>query len=127
MTPDTDALLFFSGQPRAFPLYEAFEAMIRAEFPEAGLRVGKTQITFFHRHVFACVSLLRARRKKDLPDPYLTVTLGLPAPLASDRAAAQTEPYPGRWTAHIVIGRADEIDAELIGWVRQAYAFSETK
>ena len=43
------------------------------------------------------------------------------------RAAAQTEPYPGRWTVHIVIGRAEEIDGELMGWAEEAYWFSESK
>ena len=124
---DTDTLLFFNSQPAALPVYEAFEAMIYAAFPDAGKRMQKTQITFFHRHVFACVSFQRVKRKKDLPDPYLVVTLGLPGPLASDRVAVQTEPYPGRWTVHIVVSRAEEIDAELAAWVREAYAFSERK
>ena len=124
---DADTLRFFDGQPAALPLYEAFESMIRGLFPEAGKRVQKTQITFFRRHVFACVSFLRVKRKRELPDPYLVITLGLPEPLISGRAAAQTEPYPGRWTVHIVIGRPEEIDTELISLVRQAYEFSEMK
>ena len=124
---DADTLRFFDGQPAALPLYEAFESMIRGLFPEAEKRVQKTQITFFRRHVFACASFLRVKRKKELPDPYLVITLGLPEPLISGRAAAQTEPYPGRWTVHIVIGRPEEIDAELISLVRQSYEFSEMK
>ena len=124
---DADTLRFFDCQPAALPLYEAFESLIRGMFPAAQKRVQKTQITFFRRHVFACVSFLRVKRKKEMPDPYLVITLGLPEPIISGRAAVQTEPYPGRWTVHIVIGRAEEIDAELISWVRQAYAFSEMK
>ena len=124
---DADTLRFFDSQPAALPLYEAFESLIRGMFPAAQKRVQKTQITFFRRHVFACVSFLRVKRKKELPDPYLVITLGLPEPLTSGRAAVQTEPYPGRWTVHIVIGRPEEIDAELVSRVQQAYDFSEAK
>ena len=124
---DADTLLFLDGHPGALPLLEAFEAMLRAEFPGTGKRVRKTQISYRDSCVFACVSFLRPKRKRDLPDPYLTVTLCLPDPLASGRAAAQTEPYPGRTTVHIVIGRPDEIDAKLISWVRRAHAFSASR
>ena len=124
---DAETLLFFDGHASALPIFEAFEAMLRDMFPEAGKRVQKTQITYYHRHVFACVSFLRVKRKSELPDPYLVITLGLPEPLASGRAAVQTEPYPGRWTVHIVVGRPEEIDEELTAWVRQAYDFSEKK
>ncbi len=90
-----DVLLFFSEHPAALPLYQALEETLFALFPEAQRRVQKTQITFFHRHVFACVSFARVLRKKDQPEGSLVLTLGLPSPLASARAAVQTEPYPG--------------------------------
>ena len=125
--PDADTLFFFDGHPAVLEIYEAFETMILKEFPEALKRVQKTQITFFHRHVFACASLQRVKRKAELPDPYLMITLGLPYSLLSDRVAVRTEVYPGRWTTHIVIGKTEEIDDELTGWVRQAYSFSEAR
>ncbi len=124
---DADILAFFEGHAGALPLYEELENRLLSAFPDAQRRVQKTQITFFHRHVFACASLIRVRRKADMPDPCLVVTLGLPAPLSSPRAAVQTQPYPGRWTVHIVIGRAEEIDGELMGWAEEAYWFSESK
>ena len=111
----------------ALGLYEAFEQALYEAFPDAGKRVQKTQITFYHRHVFACVSFARVKRKAELPSPYLVLTLGLPYPLQSGRVAVKTEPYPGRWTTHIVIGSPEEIDGELLSWVREAYAFSERK
>ena len=124
---EPDILQFFTVQPAALPIYEALEAEIRALFPDARRRVQKTQITFDHRCVFACVSFLRVLNKALLPNPYLVLTLGLPGPLDSARAAVQTEPYPGRWTVHIPLGRPDEVDAELLSWLRASYAFSETK
>ena len=122
-----DVLLFFSGHPAALPLYQALEETLFALFPEAQRRVQKTQITFFHRHVFACVSFARVLRKKDQPEGSLVLTLGLPSPLSSARAAVQTEPYPGRWTCHLVLRGPEELDEELTGWLREAYGFSERK
>ena len=126
-TADMETLLFFDGQPAAFPIYAAFEAAVLGMFPEARKQVRKTQITFYHRYVFACASLARVKRKSELPGPWLTVTLGLPRPPESDRIAVKCEPYPGRWTVHVVIGGAAEIDDELLGWIREAYDFSEAK
>ena len=120
-------LLFFSEHPAALPLYRTLEETLFALFPEAQRRVQKTQITFFHRHVFACVSFARVLRKKDQPEGSLVLTLGLPYPLTSARVAVQTEPYPGRWTCHLVLRGAEELDGELTGWLREAYGFSERK
>ncbi|MBQ3076370.1 MAG: hypothetical protein IJC43_00790 [Clostridia bacterium] len=122
-----DILFFFDRHPAALPLYEAFEAELRKRLPDTGIRVQKTQITFSLRRVFACASFLRVRKKAELPDPYLVITLGLPCPLESERVAVKTEPYPGRWTNHLVIGSVEELDDELFSWVEQAARFSESK
>lgn len=122
-----DVLVFFDNHANALPLYEAFETRLNEMLPETTIKVQKTQITFSNRHVYACVSFLRARKKAELPASYIVITLGLPYPLESERVAAKTEPYPGRWTTHIVVSRLDEIDDELFSWVRQAYEYSEKK
>lgn len=124
---DFDTLLFFDGNRSALPLFTALEAKLFERFPEAEKRVQKTQITYYHRHVFACVSFARVKRKAVLPETWLTLTLGLPYPLESERVAVKTEVYPGRWTTHIVLGSEAELDGELLDWLEQAYAFSERK
>ena len=124
---DADTLLFFDKSPLALPIYEVFETKLYELFPYIQKKVQKTQITFSNRHVFACVSFARVKRKAELPDPYIVITLGLPYPLDSDRAAVKTEPYPGRWTTHIVIGDGNDIDDELITWIEQAYTFADIK
>ena len=73
------------------------------------------------------MSFLKVRRKAELPDSYFVLTLGLPAPLESGRVAAKTEPYPVRWTTHFVISDPSELDAEMLGWVAQAYWFAQEK
>ncbi len=124
---DPDTLMFFDGHTDALELYLAFEDLLFSAFPGAGKRVQKTQITFFNRHVFACVSFAGVKRKAELPPGWMTLTLGLPAPLDSERVAVRTEPCPGRWTHHFVLGAAEELDAELFGWIREAYDFAERK
>ena len=125
--PQLDALLFFGGHEAAWDLYRAFETLLLHSFPNVNRRVQKTQITFYNRHVFACVSFARVKRKSELPDGYIVVTLGLPAPLDSERVAVKTEPYPGRWTHHIVVSREEELDGELLSWIAEAYAFADAK
>ena len=124
---EADTLMFFDRHTAALPLYRAFEALLFASFPVVNKRVQKTQITFSNRHVFACVSFARVKRKAELPAGYMVLTLGLPAPLASERIAVKTEPYPGRWTHHIVVSKPEELDEELLSWVREAYDFAAAK
>ena len=124
---DADTLLLFNAQPGALPLLSALEDVIFTRFPETKRRVGKTQISYYHRFVFACVSLARVKRKAELPRTWLTLSLGLPYPLGSPRAAVKTEACPGRWTTHFVLGAPEELDEELLSWLEEAYAFSERK
>ena len=124
---DADALMFFDQHMDILPLYQAFEELLFDSFPVVNKRVQKTQITFSNRHVFACVSFARVKRKTELPMRFIVITLGLPAPLDSERVAVKTEPYPGRWTHHIVVNKPKELDEELFSWVREAYDFAAAK
>ena len=124
---DADTLMFFDQHMDILPLYQAFEELLFDSFPVVNKRVQKTQITFSNRHVFACVSFARVKRKTELPMRFIVITLGLPAPLDSERVAVKTEPYPGRWTHHIVVNKPEELDEELLSWVREAYDFAAVK
>jgi len=124
---DANTLMFFDQHMDVLPLYQAFEEILFDSFSVVNKRVQKTQITFSNRHVFACVSFARVKRKAELPMRYMVITLGLPAPLDSERIAVKTEPYPGRWTHHIVVSTSEELDEELLSWVREAYDFAAVK
>ena len=124
---DQNTLFFFNQKPEAIPLYEAFEGRLLAELEGVVIQPQKSQITLKNRRVFGAVSFLPARRAKDRPDPYITITLGLNRREGSPRIDQASEPYPGRWTHHIVIGFVEEIDDELMAWVHEAYHFAETK
>lgn len=124
---DQNTLFFFNEKPEALPLYIAFEERLLEELEGVEFKVRKTQITLKNRRVFGAVSFLPARRAKDRPDPYITITLGLGRREPSPRIDQASEPYPGRWTHHLVIGSVEEIDDELMAWVREAYDFAATK
>ena len=123
---ENDVLFFFDGRPLELSLYEALFRRLDAEFPDASVKVQKSQISFCGRHLFGAVSL-PVRRKKDWPERCLVVTIGLSYPLNSPRVAVAVEPYPNRWTHHILIAEEGQIDDELLGWVREAYTFAESK
>ena len=122
-----DVLFFFREVPQALEIYRAFEERTLAEVENVAIRVQKTQITFTNPKVFAAVSFLPVRKKAQRPESYITVTLGLNRRLASPRVDAASEPYPARWTHHLLISSPEEVDEELMGWVREAAAFSAAK
>ena len=122
-----EILQFFDSHPDAFPLYDKFEKCVTKHVPEVRIKVQKTQISFYNRHMFACVSFARVRKKKDCPDSYIVVTFGLDHRAVSPRIDIATEPYPDRWTHHVLISELSEIDDELMAWMEEAACFSDRK
>ena len=122
-----DTLQFFEVMPGALPLYEQLLELVRQTVGPFSIRVQKTQITWSNRYVFACISFAKVRPAKLRPQTYLVVTFGLDHRVESPRIDIATEPYPHRWTHHVLISAPEEIDGELIGGVREAYDFSAAK
>ncbi len=124
---NADILSFFDQHMNALPLYEAFEQKVIEDIENIRIKVQKSQISFYSRHLFACVSFARVRKKKDCPAIWSVLTLGLDHRLDSPRIEVATEPYPGRWTHHLLISDPNEIDEELLSWIKEAAAFSHRK
>lgn len=123
---ESDVLFFFQGRPLELSLYQLLFRRMEERFPRASVRVQKSQISFYGRHFFAAASL-PLRRKKDWPKECVLVTFGLDHRLDSPRVAVAVEPYPNRWTHHVLLSREDQLDEELMGWVEASYQFSESK
>lgn len=119
-------LMFFDRMPQALPLYEAFIEKLDAAVPSYNLSVKKTQISFSNRYNFAFVSL-PVRKMKGWPEVCIIVTFGLRDQVTDPRIAVSVEPYPNRWTHHVVVGDAAEIDGQLMAWIQEAYTFSMNK
>ena len=122
-----DELFFFDEKPAALPLYEAFAKRLLAVIDNVTVKVRKTQISFSNKYNFAFVSLLPVRKAKVRPEIWITVTFGLRYKKESPRIDVASEPYPNRWTHHMLISAADEIDDELMEWIKEAAAFSAGK
>ena len=123
----SDVQFFFDGNPLELALYQTLAERMAETLPDdVSVKVQKSQISFYGRHLFAAASL-PVRRRKDWPKMCLMVTVGLPYRLDSPRVVAASEPYPGRWTHHVLVTEADQIDEELMGWLREAWNFAESK
>lgn len=122
-----DILHFFDQHPQALPIYRRLQEEILARFPDTQIRVAKTQITFWRRHGFAFVSFNPCRKAAQRPKVWLTVTFGLSYKKESPRIDVAVEPYPNRWTHHVMVGSAEEIDAELMDWIVEAADFAARK
>ena len=121
-----DALFFFDGKPFELSLYKRFAEAVLAAWPGASIRVQKTQIGFSDPRLFACVSLAPVRKRAERPERFITVTFGLDHPLDNPRALA-VRVRENRWTHHVVVGRAEEIDGELMEWIAQSHALAARK
>ena len=122
-----DELLFFDAHRDALPLYEAFREAVLGKVPDARIEVKKTQISFFDRRMFAAASFAPVRKAKERPKSFLTITFGLPYRKESDRIDVAVEAYPNRWTHHVMIGSAEEVDEELVSWIVEAAEFAKNK
>ena len=115
----SDVQFFFDGNPLELALYQTLAERMAETLPDdVSVKVQKSQISFYGRHLFAAASL-PVRRRKDWPKMCLMVTVGLPYRLDSPRVAAASESHPGRWTHHVLVTEADQIDEELMGWLRE--------
>ena len=124
---NADILFFFNDHMDALPLYERLERLILEQIPDVKIKVSKTQISFSNNRGFAFVSFNPCRRAKERPAVWMTVSFGLGYRKETERVDVATEPYPGRWTHHVMVGSTSEIDRELLGWLKEAADFSANK
>lgn len=117
-----EILTLFGSTPGGIKLYAALESTICARFSDVEIRARRTQVGFSHGCGFAWA--WPARRKRDRDAGRIGLTLGMPAPIESPRIAEAVEPYPGRWTHHLLLSSPADLDAELLEWIGEAYRFA---
>lgn len=126
MKMTADELLFWDKWPKLLELYEIFKQYLAAAYPDMIIKVSKSQISFYNKHMFSMVSP-PVRRRKDWPKEFIMVSFGLPYQVVSPRIAMSVEAYPNRWTHHVIVENADAIDETLLAWIDRAYSFSAGK
>jgi hypothetical protein len=124
---NSDILFFFGAHMDALPVYEKLEEQILAGILDVKIKAAKTQITFANKRGFAFVSFNPCRRAAQRPKVWMTLSFGLGYRKESPRIDVATEPYPGRWTHHVMVGSVEEIDEELMTWIKEAAEFSAGK
>ena len=106
---NADLLMFFDKTPDSLTLYEAVADKICVEFKNVKVKIRKTQIAFAKKH--KCIIL----------------TFGLGHQVVHPQIDVSTEPYPNRWTHHIVIKSVDEVDEQIVDWISGVYNFALAK
>jgi len=114
---------YFAGKPAELALCLSLIRWVLPQFPKTTLRVQKSQVSLDHRHPFAA-AWLPVRTVKGRPDHYIVVSFWLGHRLESSRVVSVAEPYPGRWTHHVLLQDEAELDPELAAWLGEAYALA---
>jgi len=84
-------------------------------FGPVGEEVRKTSIHLTNRTAFAGVATRRSG---------LILTLKLPGDLKSSRVSRHERVSANRWHLEIKLSAPNDMDAELRGWLREAYALA---
>ena len=112
---------FFAGQDASREIFEAVRRAVEASGP-VELRVSKSQVSFRRRKALAWVWMPgQYLRGKTAP---LVLTLSSPRRDASPRWKEIAEPSPGRFTHHLELYSVADVDDEVRGWLRDAWAGS---
>ncbi|ETA79205.1 DUF5655 domain-containing protein [Youngiibacter fragilis] len=114
---------FFRADEGRVSLFCCIREAIGA-FGDSNEQMGKSQISFGTRRKFAWV-WMPVHTGKGRPEGCLVLTLSLRRKADSLRIAEAVEPYPGRWTTHIIISDARDIDDEVRGLIEEAYLLSK--
>ena len=120
-----ESALFFSAAPLAGHLFDLLEAAVRPRHPSMTVNVQKSQVTFCDPNPFCWCSLPRSR--KPGPETGLMISFGFDQRIDDPRIFQAVEPYPNRWTHHVLLSREAQIDDELMGFLQEAFAFSQGK
>ena len=110
---------YFAGQQESRQLFEALRRAVDALGP-AELRVGKSQVAFHRRTAFAWAWMPGKYLHGKVAPLVLTVALRRRDP--SPRWKQIVEPVPGRFTHHLELYSAAELDGEVRAWLQEAWA-----
>jgi len=109
---------YFAGFDESRVLYEDVVVLL-AEIGEFEQRVTRSQISFRRRLAFAWVWIPEKYLRRAAAPLVLTVDLRRHDP--SPRWKQVVEPRPGRFTHHLELTSATQLDDEVRAWLREAW------
>ena len=110
---------FFAGHPIALAVFDRIRSALEALGP-VGIRTSKSQVAFHRKRGFAYLWLPGQYLEKPAADVVLTLALGRLDP--SPRFKEVVHPSPRHWVHHLEITDVQDIDDEVVGWLREAAA-----
>lgn len=115
---------FFSRQEHLISLFAAVERMIRSIGPVT-VEMKKSQISFGTKIKFAWVWLPQPWDKR--PENSIVLSFGLARHIEGKQIVEAVEPYPSRWTHHVIIREGCDLNDNVRQWLCEAYNFSQRK
>lgn len=112
---------FFQGHEKSRPLFDAVRSMMDTIGPTE-LVVSKSQIAFWRRKAVARV-WVPAQYLGGNPAP-LVLTLGFRRRDKSPWWKEIVEPAPGRFTHHLELHSAADLDGQVRDWLLEAWALA---
>ena len=124
MKPETQPTIedVLAGRGAARQLFEAIAEFIKTLGPLTVVP-RRTQVGFKRARMFAWIWLPQMWIKRR-PKDSITLAFGLDRQVRDSRIKESVEPYPGRFTHHVVIENASDFDDKVKGWLREAYALA---
>jgi hypothetical protein len=115
-TPSTPEELF-SNSPEGLQLCQVVRSAVLSACP-AVERTTTSQVAFRNRRGFAYVWNPRQHLKTEVP---AVLSIALPRRIESARFKEVVQPSRGVWMHHLELATADDVDAEVIQWLREAF------
>lgn len=116
---------FFAGKPEELQLFNAVRECVEP-LGAVKIEATKTQVSFGTKRKFAWV-WFPPMWAKDRPEKSIVLTFGVGHQIKHGRIVQSVEPYPGRWTHHVIIQNISDIDQDVCGWLTEAYQFAERR
>ena len=107
---------FFGANRIGLDTFERVRAALAGTYPDLTVRVTKSQVSFARRRGFAYLwEPGRYLRRAAAP---VVLSIALDRRLTSDRFKEVV--HPGPWMHHLEVLDPDEVDDEVLGWLREA-------
>ena len=109
---------FFQGNTKARAVYRIIKRVAQG-LSGVETRVSKSQIGFYRKHPFA--SVWKPGQYLEGDRPPLVLTIFLHRRDTSGRWKEVVEPQPGRFTHHVELNAAVDVDDEIREWITEAW------
>jgi hypothetical protein len=117
--PPLDPERLFADEPGAAEAYRVVRGMVEGIGP-ADVRTTKSQVAFRRGRGFAYLWLPVAWARRTEVEVVLSIALARHDDSTRWKQVAQ--PARDTWMHHLEVREVGELDAEVLGWLREAYA-----